>query len=54
MQEIDGNRPRIAVHVRAENGAFPVVFALVFGGLVWLSLVLREPRLWRLILTREW
>ena len=44
----------IAAQVRAETGAFPVVFALVFGGLVWLSLVLREPRLFRLILMREW
>ena len=44
----------IAIHVRAGNGAFPVIFAFVFGGLVWLSLVLREPRLFRLILLREW
>ena len=44
----------IAIHVRAGNGAFPVVFALVFGGLVWLSLVLREPRLLRLVVGRVW
>ena len=44
----------IAIHVRAENGIFPVVFAAVFGGLVWFALALREPRLMRLILMREW
>lgn len=44
----------IAIHVRAENGAFPVIFSAVFGGLVWLALVLREPRLFRLIVMREW
>ena len=44
----------IAIHVRAENGIFPVVFASVFGGLVWLALALREPRLLKLILMREW
>ena len=44
----------IAIHVRAENGIFPVVFAAVFGGLVWLALALREPRLMKLIVMREW
>ena len=44
----------IAIHVRAENGAFPVVFAATFGVLVWVALVLREPRLFRLIVMREW
>ena len=44
----------IAIHVRAENGIFPVAFASVFGGLVWFALALREPRLMRLILMREW
>ena len=41
-----------AIHVRAENGVFPIVFALVFGLLVWLGLVLREPRLIGMILRR--
>ena len=44
----------IAIHVRAENGAFPIIFSLAFGVLVWVSLVLREPRLLKLILMREW
>ena len=44
----------IAIHVRAESGTFPVVFAAVFGGLLWLALILREPGLFRLIATREW
>jgi DoxX-like protein len=42
-----------AIHVRAGNGAFPVVFAIVFGVLVWVGLVLREPRLLRIIVLRE-
>lgn len=42
-----------AIHVRAGNGVFPVVFAIVFGVLVWVGLVLREPRLLRIILLRE-
>ena len=44
----------IAIQIRAGNGPFPVVFAATFGVLVWVSLVLREPRLFRLILTRDW
>ena len=44
----------IAIHVRAENGIFPIVFALTFGVLVWVALILREPRLFRLIVMREW
>ncbi|HKP68906.1 MAG TPA: DoxX family protein [Pyrinomonadaceae bacterium] len=44
----------IAIHVRAENGAFPILFSFTFGVLVWVSLVLREPRLLKLILMREW
>ena len=40
-----------AIHVRAGNGAFPVVFSVVFGILVWVGLVLREPRLlWTIVL----
>src|SRR5215204_5107123 len=44
----------IAIHLRAGSGAFPIVFAATFGVLVWISLVLREPRLFRLILMRDW
>ena len=43
----------IAIHVRAENGAFPIIFAGTFGVLAWVALVLREPRLFRLIVMRE-
>ena len=42
-----------AIHVRAGNGVFPVVFAIAFGVLVWVGLVLREPRLFRTILLRQ-
>jgi hypothetical protein len=43
----------IAIHLRAGNGAFPIVFAATFGVLVWVALVLREPRLFGLILMRR-
>jgi hypothetical protein len=43
----------IAIQVRAAGGAFPIVFALVFGGLIWLGLFLREPRLAGIILQRR-
>lgn len=39
-----------AIHVRAGSGAFPVVFSIAFGVLVWVGLVLREPRLWAILL----
>jgi hypothetical protein len=42
-----------AIHVRAESGAFPIVFSLAFGLLVWLGLLLREPRLLRTMLLRR-
>jgi hypothetical protein len=41
-----------ATHVRAAEGAFPVVFAVGFGVLAWLALALREPRLLHIILPR--
>jgi len=44
----------IAIHVRAENGAFPVIFAATLAVLLWIALVLREPGLLRLILLRQW
>jgi hypothetical protein len=40
-----------AIHVRAGSGAFPTIFSLAMGILVWAGLVLREPRLiWTLLL----
>jgi hypothetical protein len=42
-----------AIHVRAESGAFPVVFSIAFGVLAWAGLVLREPRLLWWILQRQ-
>jgi hypothetical protein len=42
-----------AIHVRAASGAFPVVFSAGFGVLVWVGLILREPRLLGTILWRQ-
>ena len=42
-----------AIHVSARSGAFPVGFSIAFGVLAWLGLVLREPRLFSLILFRQ-
>lgn len=42
-----------AIHVRAAAGTFPVAFSVGFGLLAWLGLVLREPRLIKLILFRQ-
>ena len=42
-----------AIHVRAGSGTFPVVFSIAFGVLVWVGLVLREPRLLWTILLRQ-
>jgi hypothetical protein len=36
-----------AIHVRAASGAFPVAFAIGFGILAWLALILRKPQLLR-------
>ena len=35
----------VASHVRTEDGAFAIVFPVIFGGLVWGGLVLRDQRL---------
>ena len=43
----------IAIHVRAGSGLFPVAFSFVFGVLVWVGLLLREPRLLWTILMRQ-
>ena len=42
-----------AIHVRAESGAFPIAFSVAFGGLAWLGLVLRDPRLFWMIVGRS-
>ncbi|HEY5753903.1 MAG TPA: DoxX family protein [Chthoniobacterales bacterium] len=44
----------VTVHVMARAGVFPIVFAIGFGVLVWTGLVLREPRLVRLVLLRRY
>jgi hypothetical protein len=40
----------VATHVRAGNGAFEIVFPIVFGVLLWSGLILRDPRL-RVVVT---
>lgn len=35
----------VATHLRLLQGIFPVSFPIIVGALVWLGLVLREPRL---------
>lgn len=42
-----------ATHVIARSGIFPTAFAIGFGVLVWVGLVLREPRLVRWIFLRQ-
>ena len=41
-----------AIHVRAASGVFPVAFSIGMGILVWIGLILREPRLLATILLR--
>jgi DoxX-like family len=43
----------VAIHVRGGSGVFETAFAVGFGGLVWLGLVLRDPRLLWTILLRQ-
>jgi hypothetical protein len=43
----------VATHVVQRSGIFPAAFAAGFGLLVWVGLVLREPRLIRWILLRH-
>jgi hypothetical protein len=35
----------VATHVRAGEGAFPIVFPVIFGSVIWLGLYLRDARL---------
>src|SRR6187551_3377999 len=39
----------VATHVRAAEGAFPIVFPVVFGTLLWGGLWLRDARLQKLM-----
>jgi hypothetical protein len=43
----------VATHVRGGSGIFEVAFAVAVGGLVWLGVVLREPRILSAILLRH-
>jgi hypothetical protein len=43
----------VAMHLLGRSALFPTVFPIGFGTLVWSGLILREPRLIRLILSRE-
>ena len=42
-----------ALHVIVQSGIFPISFAIGFGVLVWVGLGLREPKLFRWILSRR-
>ena len=44
----------VTVHVIAKQGTFPIIFAIAFGIMVWSGLILREPRLIRWILLRQY
>lgn len=39
----------VATHVRVNEGIFPVIFAVIFGVLVWLALYLRDEQLRALV-----
>jgi hypothetical protein len=41
-----------ALHVISKSGAFPTIFSIAFGLLVWLGLVRREPAVLRWVLHR--
>lgn len=43
----------VATHVRAADGAFGVIFAVVFGVLLWLGLYLRDQQLRALLPLRS-
>lgn len=44
----------VASHLRVGNGWFPIAFSFLFGALVWVAVVLRDPRLLSLILLNQW
>jgi DoxX-like family len=39
----------VSTHVRAAEGAFPIVFPIIIGALLWLGLYLRDDRLRSLV-----
>jgi DoxX-like family len=43
----------VSTHVRAAEGAFPIVFPIIFGVLLWLGLYLHDARLRALIPLRS-
>lgn len=43
----------VAIHVRAGSGLFPITFSFAFSVLAWLGLILREPRVLWMILSRN-
>ncbi|CAN5670578.1 DoxX family protein [soil metagenome] len=43
----------VATHVRAGEGLFSIVFPVIFGGLIWLGLYLRDAQLRALIPLRR-
>jgi DoxX-like family len=43
----------VATHVRAGSPMFETIFPVIFGGLIWLGIFLREPRLRALIPLRS-
>lgn len=43
----------VATHVRAQTGAFSIIFPVIMGSLVWLGLYLREARLRTLVPLRS-
>ena len=43
----------VATHVRFFEGAFPIVFPVIIGSLVWAGLYLRDPRLRTLLPMRQ-
>ena len=49
MTEVSKTNLWVATHVRAPEGAFPIVFPVIFGILLWLGLYLRDARLRALI-----
>ena len=42
-----------AIHVRGGSGWFEIAFAIAFGVLTWVGLILREPRLLGMIILRQ-
>jgi hypothetical protein len=43
----------VATHVRAGQGAFEILFPVVFGAILWIGLYLRDPRLRALVPLRR-